>query len=1624
MKETQNRPAWRRMWGLMALALAAFSTGPACAGILVLQQGLDGYAGAEDTSLQQDSATVNWGARPGVLVGPVALNAVRSGLVRFDVSGLSGAYTAINSMSLRFYVLTIPANSLGVPVHLEKPGNAGWVEGTASGAAQNGSACWNRARYSSPDVAWLGGANGARILGTDTYAGEMGRSPTLTAAGYPIGSSFSITLGGTTDTAVDTLKEIVDLWVNDANNAGLLLAYTGSPNCQWQFCSKENTTAANRPLLTISATGQVSWNVAGSGAWDTSAKNWTMGTLVSTYGNGDTATFANAAGGTIAIAAGGVTPAAVTVSAAGGTYTFTGGAIGGSAALTKSNAGTLILSAATTYTGPTTINAGTLALGASGALSAASSVSLAAGATFDVSALTTYTLGSAASFSASGTGSAVGSTAAAIAGGTTVDLGSRPVTLAFTPAGFTGDTTHPALYLSSGSLTLNGQITLVNNGASPLGAGTYKLIEQASGAVSGAPTLNPVFGGQGLESGTTASVQLSGGAVNLVVVVATTTTTTLARHAGTGDSTTYGDSLTFDVTVVPAVATGTVRLKNGGESGTEIGTGTLSGGTCTITPALNALAAGSHANLVAVYDGDSTYSGSTSGALSPAQSVAAKALTVSGAVAHGKLYDGTTDATIGGTLNGVLSGDTVTLNGTGTFDNAGPGTGIGVTSTSTLGGASAINYTLTQPTGLSANILSAADAVWTATSGDFLWNTAANWQESIVGSGSGRTADFSTLDLTANTTVNLNSPRTIGQLIFGDTDTATAAGWTIGNNATPANILTLAGTTPGITVGALGSGKAVTIGAVVAGTAGLSKAGAGTLVLTGANTYGGGTTLGDAAGSLVATVSTALNALGGGAVAVGAGSAVQLNDASTTGTTTIGNTFTGAGQLTLNFAAAATARNTGMANVTGFGGTIRLTTAGVTGDKWHAPGINASAATLQINPGSQLYVSGGTTTFGSISVTGTGNNENRGAIRIGGATSVLAGNITLAGDATVGLETVGATISGDIASGAAGTQTLTVGTASSSGSGTLSGIIGGGVGTLALTKAGSGTLILGAANSYSGLTTINAGTLALSGGANRLPPTGTLDFSGSGILDVGSTSQTLGNLTAASGVAGVVTGGGGTLALGSSAFTLGAASTGNITLDLSGLGTFLYDGSLQAFQVTSGGGVGSGSGWDSTVKLAAVSSITAASFIVGGNGSANITDISTDEVDLGQTTTIHANAITVGLARNKGTLKFQSGLTNPTLTLRGADGVAPVSTLYVGQINSGGTSLRVNTFDTTGGTLDARVGTLIVAYNDRGNGGDTPNSTTLLMGNGTLEATAIILGKDRVGSTGGATCSGTLSVSGGTVKVETLTLGDRTGGLTVTGIFDLNGGGTLAAKTVAPGSGVATRTFDWKDGTLTTFDAGSDLTIGSALTLRLAATGTHTFDIGPGRGGTVGAILADATTLGTLVKDGAGVLTVTGNNTYTGGTAVDAGTLVVNSTLGSGTGAGAVLVNVNGTLAGSGFIGGAVTLAGTVSPGAGTVGTLTINNTLTVQDDSAFTWEANGTAGDLVQVNGDIVLPEVLNVAASGALPAPAVAFRWTGANSGASNLYNWRISNGLRGRIVGKEVRLEPSTGTMFTFR
>ena len=131
-----------------------------------------------------------------------------------------------------------------------------------------------------------------------------------------------------------------------------------------------------------------------------------------------------------------------------------------------------------------------------------------------------------------------------------------------------------------------------------------------------------------------------------------------------------------------------------------------------------------------------------------------------------------------------------------------------------------------------------ANGTWSDPSPAADWSNVntASWAGGMVADGAGNTADFSTVNLPGDTAINVVDLRTIGNLIFGDTETVNSpASWTLSGNT-----ITLAGTAPSITVGALGSGKSASIGDVIAGTAGLTKSGPGTLALTANNTVTGG----------------------------------------------------------------------------------------------------------------------------------------------------------------------------------------------------------------------------------------------------------------------------------------------------------------------------------------------------------------------------------------------------------------------------------------------------------------------------------------------------------------------------------------------------------------------------------------------------------------------------------------------------------------------------------------------------------------------------------------------------------------------------------------------------------------
>jgi len=187
---------------------------------------------------------------------------------------------------------------------------------------------------------------------------------------------------------------------------------------------------------------------------------------------------------------------------------FFNGQITGGLNLTLNGSGSkLTLTNANTYTGNTTINAGTLALGPNASINNSAQITIGAGAMFDVSLIPSFTLSSSTTFSAGGTTNAATLKGAS---GSTVSLGSQPIIL-----NYDGTGTNAALTVSQGQLVLNGNLFTVNGPA--LAPGDYVVITNIGNSISSSGSFSA--NGSALY-GTLGSIVVSGGAVKLHVVTA------------------------------------------------------------------------------------------------------------------------------------------------------------------------------------------------------------------------------------------------------------------------------------------------------------------------------------------------------------------------------------------------------------------------------------------------------------------------------------------------------------------------------------------------------------------------------------------------------------------------------------------------------------------------------------------------------------------------------------------------------------------------------------------------------------------------------------------------------------------------------------------------------------------------------------------------------------------------------------------------------------------------------------------------------------------------------------------------------------------------------------------------
>ncbi len=460
---------------------------------------------------------------------------------------------------------------------------------------------------------------------------------------------------------------------------------------------------------------------------------------------------------------------------------------------------------------------------------------------------------------------------------------------------------------------------------------------------------------------------------------------------------------------------------------------------------------------------------------------------------------------------------------------------------------------------------------------------------------------------------------------------------------------------------------------VISGGGGLVKQGNATLTISGDNSnpgYGGGTAIN--AGTL---------RLSGGNNRLPVATTVTLAN-------TAGATFDLNGQNqaigVLNGGGSAGG------NVTLGGGTLS-----VAGGSYS--GVISGSGNLVMQYGGGLALYGANTYTGSTTI-------NSGTLTLAGGDNCLPTTtaVTLANTYGVGLnlnqnQTIaslsgGGTTGGNVVFKSAAVSALTVGDATNT---TFAGVISGGSGSLV--KQGSGTLTLSGANTYGGDTTLNAGTLQLSGGSNRLPTTTALTLANvtGASLDLNGQSQTISTLNGGGTLGGNITLGSGTLTLNSGqGSAYGGVISGNGSLAVCGSVTLSGQNTYAGATTINGGTLQLAGGNDRLPTTTAVVFSTGSLKTLDLNGQ-NQTIASLSGGDGGSTVSIGSATLTVGDAT---TATFNGQVTETTgslikqgtgtLVLNDASTNFGAATINAGTLRMAPSNTAVTLANVAGATLD------------------------------------------------------------------------------------------------------------------------------------------------------------------------------------------------------------------------------------------------------------------------------------------------------------------------------------------------
>jgi autotransporter-associated beta strand protein len=991
----------------------------------------------------------------------------------------------------------------------------------------------------------------------------------------------------------------------------------------------------------------------------------------------------------------------------------------------------------------------------------------------------------------------------------------------------------------------------------------------------------------------------------------------------------------------------------------------------------------------------------------------------------------TTDLTLGaGTLAvgaNAATLDALTVTGAGSITGSAPVTFAGDVTNS--GGSNTLTINNSAATTFNGRYVLLSESTTARTMTMSVTGTGAVTVNSSVTDGPAAASNFTksgsgTLELTGANTYSGTTTNTTGTLILsGSNDSAGATILTAGtlqlnsptNGGLASGTLTLtAGNLQALNAARSFSNNVLLTAVTAIGTQNLSMTGTLTGV-TGAshtltnNISSGTLTLGNVnITNETTTTARSLTIAGSGNTVISGGIA---NGPSTIAAESL--IFSGSGTLEL------TGANTYTGSTTTSTGTLILS-----GSNDSAGGTTLTSGTLQLNSASNGGLASGTLTLttGNIQALNTArsisNNVLLTAVNVigtqdltltGTLTGATGASRTLTNNLTAGTLRVGnVNITNETTTTA---RTLIFG---GSGNTIVNGVIANGTGTVVgenvtVLGTGSGVTTFATANSYTGSTSINSGTLKLTADQAM---TGALNFGSAagtttvGTLDLTSASASFGSILAqtdSTSASQVLIGDGESLST-NGTVTIGSSSGANTRLSVSGEGTFTMTNpttgtsgttfvvggtgtsnlsvadfsGLRKMDVTLGGtmqvggtNTGGGTGYG-TLKLAINSTITAATLGVG-NGSTNGGNAGqVNSIILGTGTNVfNVDNFLVGAGpRDFGSVSFDS----PTGTIKIRTSADPVNGRAAFGLGSGsgttGTASvgNQNTFDVTGHQADLRLATVSIGTQNRG----SELTNVFSFDQGTLDMTSLSMSTRSADSTNGTnpaqprTTSSTVNLGGGTVAIQSgiLNMASAAGTYTtnaapiMSATINISGGavtigatsGTaikMAAYTATGGTGTgsATALLNLTGGTTTVNGNILRVTTAANTTATVKLSGTNAIldmaNHNIGDANTI-ALILEAGTLknvaqinngADITKATSGVLTMSGQSTYTGQTNITEGTLLIGSsttgTLSISSGSGPV---GRGTLS----LSNGVSIAGTPNAGGWSIANnVTIGGALT-----------------------------------------------------------------------------------------